>query len=216
MNHILKAYKTKNQRKILKIKFGMKIPCDHNEAMMFDADNRNTNWKYAQLLELKKPYNFYPLHSLGPVKIARIPPGHTNIQVHLIYDYKEYGRYKSSILASGNMTGTNIETYYSIFISLCSMRTIDLLEKLNNIETRTGDISNTYMTKRTTDKIVFNSGPDVSPFGHVGNLILIKTVLYGLNSSDARFHSRLSNALKSLGFVPSMVGYNIWMRNEGD
>ena len=53
MNHILKAYKTKNQRKILKIKFGMKIPFDHKEEMAFDSKNINTNWDYYELLELK-------------------------------------------------------------------------------------------------------------------------------------------------------------------
>ena len=39
---------------------------------MFDADNLNTNWKDADLLELKQIYNFDTFESLGPVKKAHI------------------------------------------------------------------------------------------------------------------------------------------------
>ena len=63
----------------------MKIPCDHKEEMMFDSDNLNTNCKGAELLELKKIYNFGPFEYLGPVKKTHILPSHTKIQVHLIH-----------------------------------------------------------------------------------------------------------------------------------
>ena len=49
MNHLLKAAKAKQQRNTANIKFGMKIPCAHKEAMIFDADNGNTKWKDAEL-----------------------------------------------------------------------------------------------------------------------------------------------------------------------
>ena len=42
----------------MKIKFGMKIPIDHNKAIMFDADNEKTNCKDSDVLELNKIYNF--------------------------------------------------------------------------------------------------------------------------------------------------------------
>ena len=54
MNRLLKAAKDKQWRNTVKIKFGLKIPRDHKEAMIFDADNVNTNWKGSELLELKK------------------------------------------------------------------------------------------------------------------------------------------------------------------
>ena len=70
---------------------------------MFDADNGNTNWKDAELLELKQIYNFNNFESLGTVKKACIPPGNTKIQVDIIYDYKQDDVYKSRMVASGNM-----------------------------------------------------------------------------------------------------------------
>ena len=77
MNRLLKDAKTQQLHNTVKIKSDMNIPCDHKESMMFDLDNDNTNWKYAELLELWPIYSFYPFDSIGPVTSTRIPPGHT-------------------------------------------------------------------------------------------------------------------------------------------
>ena len=114
------------------------------------------------------------------------------------------------------MNGPNIDTYYSSVISICYMHTVFFLSELNNIETHTGDISKSYLTARTTENIVFNDGPEFAPFGHAGQLLPIKTEIYGLKSYGARLHSQLSDALIYLGFVPSMGGCDIWMRNGGE
>ena len=81
------------------------------------------------------------------------------------------------MVPAGNMTGPNIDTYYYSVISLCFMSTVVFLAELNNIKIRTGDISNAYLTARTSKKIVFNAGPKFDPFGNAGHLILIKTAL---------------------------------------
>ena len=83
---------------------------------------------------------------------THILPGHTNIKVHLIYDYKQDVGYKSRMVASGNMTGPNIYTYYYSVVSLCSMCIVVFLSELNNNKIRTGDIINAYLTARTYKK----------------------------------------------------------------
>ena len=95
------------------------------------------------------------------------------------------------MVASSNITEPNLDTYYYSIISLRYMCTVVFLSELDNIETHPGEISNAYLTERTIEKIVFNSGPDFAPFGRAGHLLLIKTALYGLKNSGARFHSRL-------------------------
>ena len=119
------------------------------------------------------------------------------------------------MVASSNITGPNIDTYYSIVILLRSMHTFVFLAELNNTDTHNGDISKSYLNAHTTEKIVLNSGPEFAPFVHAFHLLLINTELCGLKSSDTRFHSRLSYALTALGFVSSIRGYEIWMRNKG-
>ena len=48
----------------------MKIPPEHKKEMVFDAYNGNTNWKDAELMELKKIYNLNPFESLVTVNKA--------------------------------------------------------------------------------------------------------------------------------------------------
>ena len=79
INRLLKSSKGKQHRNTVKIKFGMDIPCDHKDSMIFDANKVNTNWKDSELLELKQIYKFYPFDYLGPVNSARIPTSHTKI-----------------------------------------------------------------------------------------------------------------------------------------
>ena len=62
------------------------------------------------------------------------------------------------MVASGNMTGTNLDTYSYSVISLCSMRTVFFFSEWKNIDIRTGYIINDYLTARTTDNTVFNAG----------------------------------------------------------
>ena len=93
------------------------------------------------------------------------------------------------------------------------MSTVVLLDELENIETHIDGISNAYMNTSTTEKIVFNTGTEFNPFRHAGQLLLIKTALYGLRSSGSRFNYRLSDTLPYIGFVHSMGGCGIWMRN---
>ena len=95
------------------------------------------------------------------------------------------------------------------------MCTVFFSSELNYIEIRTGDIINSHLTARTTENIVFYYRPKFDPFGHVGHLLLVKTALYGLKILCVRFHSRLSDSLTALGFVPSMGGFDIWVCDEG-
>ena len=110
MNCLLKSTKAKQKSNAAKIKFGVKITCDHKEAMDFDADNRKIKCKDDEILEVKQIYNIDLFESIGAFNNACIPHGSTKIQVHLIYDYKKYGGYKAHMLASSNITGPNIET----------------------------------------------------------------------------------------------------------
>ena len=54
MTRFLKSNKAKQQNNTVNIKFGVNIPCDCKEAILFDADNGNTNWKDDKILEMKQ------------------------------------------------------------------------------------------------------------------------------------------------------------------
>ena len=52
MKRLLKSAKAKQRSSTVKINFGIKIPCNHKEAMNFDANNGNIKRKDAEILEL--------------------------------------------------------------------------------------------------------------------------------------------------------------------
>ena len=50
MNRLLKASKDKQIRNSIKIKFGIKIPRDHKEVVLFDTKNGDNDSKDFELL----------------------------------------------------------------------------------------------------------------------------------------------------------------------
>ena len=61
---------------------------------------------------------------------------------------------------------------------------------------------------------MFTAGDE---FGELsGHLFQIVKALYGLKSSGKRWHDRLHDVLRELGFKPSMADEDIWMKDKGD
>eukprot|EP00957_Ditylum_brightwellii_P035578 2697292-Ditylum_brightwellii.AAC.1 len=60
---------------------------------------------------MDKTYKYKAFKSLG--KGERKSKDHGMIQVHLVYNVKQYGRCKARPVARGHMTGPNTDTYYS-------------------------------------------------------------------------------------------------------
>ena len=59
-----------------------------------------------------------------------------------------------------------------------------------------------------------NAGPEFGPFE--GHLLLIHKALYGLRSSGARWHDKLSDVLRKEGFIPCKAELDIWIQQNGD
>ena len=69
------------------------------------------------------------------------------------------------------------------------------------------------MEAYTTEKVVFTSGPE---FGALQGLtMIIVKALYGLRSSGARFHAKLSDTLRTMHFTPSYADPDVWIRDAG-
>ena len=76
------------------------------------------------------------------------------------------------------------------------------------------DIGNAYLESYTKEKVAFVAGPEFGEYE--GCTFVVEKALYGLRSSGQRWHDRLFDALKSLGFTPSKADPDIWMRDCGD
>ena len=68
------------------------------------------------------------------------------------------------------------------------------------------------MLAYTDEKVYIIAGPE---FGELeGHLLIIVKALYGLRTSGARWHDRLSDCLRDMGFKPCKAEPDIWMRKK--
>jgi hypothetical protein len=180
-----------------KYKYGVEIPCDFKHATQIDQHNGNTKWQDATKLELESMEAFQVFKDCGYK--AEPPPGYKVIHVHLIYDVKHDGRHKVRLVADGHLMDVPDNSVYSSVVSLHGLCILLFLAKLNGLETWGTDIGNAYLEAVTSENVCIRAGPE---FGTMADhLLLIYKALYGLRSSGAWWHERLSDVLRKEGFT---------------
>ena len=180
--------------------------------MELDQENGNTKWKDCNQLELDQLDEYNVFRDLG--KGAKPPPGYKKITLHCIYDVKHDLRHKARYVAGGHLTDPCKDNAYSGVISLRTLRLALLIGELNGLKVMVGDIGNAYLEAYTKEKVYIIAGPE---FGDkAGHTLLIDKALYGLRTSGARFHDKLSDTLREMGFMPCKSDPDLWMRDAGD
>jgi hypothetical protein len=203
---------SKARKNEIRYKFGVRIPRNVKEAHMIDAQNGDKLWAEAIQREMDQIKEFKTCHSIG--LDAKVPNGYQRIPVHLVFDVKENLKRKARLVAGGHMTKPLKESVYSGVASLRSLRIVTFLAELNGLPTMAGDIGNAYLTSDTQERVCFRAGPEFGEFE--GHIMIVDRALYGLRSSGARFHEKLSATLRDLGFFPSFADPDVWMRDAGD
>ena len=212
LKRMLKQSRLQSQRRSIRYKFGVQVPRTHKEAMELDAKNGNTFWQDAVGKEMKQLEEYHTFHDLG--KNGKPPLGYQQITVHLVFDVKATLQRKARLVAGGHLTEPPRESVYSGVVTLRSLRLICFLAELNELMLMAADIGNAYLEAYTKEMVYFIAGPEFGPLqGHV--LVIVKA-LYGLRTSGARFHERLADTLRDLGFFPSYADPDVWMRENGD
>jgi Reverse transcriptase (RNA-dependent DNA polymerase) len=116
---------------------------------------------------------------------TQAPEGYQRIYVHNVFDVKHDLRRKARLAAGGHMTATGKERVYS----------------------------GAYLEACTKEMVYFVAGPE---FGDLaGHTLIIVKALYGLRTSGARFHERLPDTLRDLGYVPCFADPDVWKKDSG-
>ena len=213
LNQILHQARINTMKTGIRIKFGVRIPRDFQEALQFDELNGNTLWQDANKTELEKLHEYDSFESKGKGTVT--PDGHKKIRCHMIFDVKQDGRRRARFVAGGHMTGVNDDTCYSSVVSLRGMRMVVFLAELNGLELAAGDIGSACLEAFTREKVCFVAGKEFAPFGHKGHTMVVIKALHGLETSGARFHELLAESLEQLGFHMSKADSDIWMKDCG-
>ena len=192
-------------------KFGVQIPNGWQHARKMQADQGHTKWADAEKVEMDQCNDYDTFNDKG--KNGKPPPGYKKIRVHYVYDVKLDLRYKARLVADGHLTDPDSGQAYAGVVSLKSMRIAILIGEINGFEGMVGDIGNAYLEAKTKEKVYFIAGPEFGPLE--GHLMIIVKALYGLRTLGARFHEKMSDSLKQLGFKPTLADPDLWYRNNG-
>ena len=192
--------------------YGILVPRNHEQAMQLDKENGNTKWRDAEIIELAQVDDYDTFEDKG--KGYNPGPGWKKIRCHIVYAVKHDGRHKARLVAGGHLTDTPIDSVYSSVVSLRGVRLIAFIAEHNGLDLWSTDIGNAYLETYTKEKVYIIAGGE---FGdRAGHTLLIRKALYGLKSSGLRWHERLTDVLRAMGFFPSKAERDIWMRDCGD
>ena len=190
--------------------FGYEVPKNHKHALELDKRNGNTKWQDCTKLEMQQLHEYETFKDIG--YNTRPPDGYRKIRVHLIFAVKHDGRHKARLVADGHLTTVPTESVYSGVVSLRGLRLVIFLAELNGLDTWATDIGNAYLESCTRERVAIVAG---SEFGELeGHTLIIHKALYGLRTSGARWHDKLADCLRSMGFFPSRAEDDIWIREK--
>ena len=209
---LVKQARLKSIRRAPIYQFGVQVPRNSHEARILDAKNGTSKWQDAEKSELDSLYGYSTFNDQG--KGAKAPDGYQRINVHFIYAVKHDLRHKARLVAGGHLTEPPIDSVYSGVVSLRSLRLALLIGELNGLTPMVGDIGNAYLEAYTKEKVYFIAGKEFGPLE--GHTLVIVKALYGLRTSGARFHEKLADTLRDMGFTPSLADPDLWLREADD
>jgi hypothetical protein len=212
LSRMLNQAKLSSFRRTTLYQYGFKVPRTPQEALEFDKENGNSRWKDAMSLETQQLQEYNTFTDLG--KDVPPPGGYKKIRVHFVFAIKHDGRHKARLVADGHLTDNPIESVYSGVVTLRSLRVVIFLAELNQLEAWGADVGNAYLEATTREKVYIIGGIG---FGKLeGHTLTIYKALYGLKSSGARWHEKLVDSLRMLGFNQSKADSDVWMRRDND
>jgi hypothetical protein len=114
------------------------------------------------------------------------------------------------MVADGHLTDIPLESVYSGVVSLRGLQTLLFIAELNDLQTWTKDVGNSYLEAETKEKVYVIAG---SQFGDLeGHVLIIIKALYGLHF----WHERFADCLREMDFFQSKSEADIWMQKRND
>ncbi|KAI2500399.1 Reverse transcriptase (RNA-dependent DNA polymerase) [Fragilaria crotonensis] len=190
-------------------KFGIEVPKTWADCLRLDKEAGNTLWQDAVRKEMSKVRVAFQIMNDDELP----PPTYQEIRCHLVFDVKmENFQRKARLVAGGHMTETPGSVTYASVVSRESVRIALTLAALNDLEVKTADIENAYLTAPVGEKIWCRLGPE---FGSdAGKRALIVRALYGLKSAGASFRNHLADCMRHLRWSSCIADPDVWLKPE--
>ena len=121
-------------------------------------------------------------------------------------------RCKTRYVAQGNMTETPKTLTYASVVSRESVGIALTLAALNDLEVKSADIKNTYLSAPVTEKIWTILSPELRE--DAGKKAIIVRSFYGLKSAGAAFRNYLADCMKTFGYQLYLADQDLWWKPE--
>ena len=198
-----------------KIKMGIKVPRNIQEALLFDKENGNTKWADAIMKEMEglrclNVFKFHPAnHKCSKTDGWQFAP------MHMIFDVKQQDlRCKARLVVGGHVVDLSQYTTYSLVIENLSVRLVFMIAAHQKLDIMTGDIGNAFPTAPCAEKVWSRCGPESGP--QEGSIVTLMRALYGLKTAARSFHKFFGDTVRRMGFKPSRADQDLWYRKADD
>ncbi len=205
-NRIIAAVNRRYQKRTHK--FGIEIPKSIADAQRIDKENGNTFWMDALRKEMSNVIvAFKPLEDGED-----IPPGYQQITGHIVWDVKLEGfQRKARYVADGHKIDAPAALTYASVVSRESVRIALTLAALNDLDVKTSDIQNAFLTAPCSEKIWMILG-DEFPEDMRGKKAIVVRALYGTKSACQAFRSHLADCMMHCGYKPCLADADLWYK----
>jgi hypothetical protein len=191
-------------------KFGIRIPKSINVALRVDAENGNTLWWDAIVLEMSNVRVAFEEYD-GELTQDGKQKGYKFVSTHMVFDVKlgENFRRKARLVADGHKTDAPTSTItHSSVVSRDSVRIALTIMVLNDLDIFACDIQNAFLTAPCREKLYTVAEPE---FGSdEGKTMIVVRALYGLKSAGATFRAFLGEHIYDMGFRLSQADPEVW------
>ena len=178
------------------IKFGIRVPQTVNEALRFDKNNGNHLCRYGIAKDIKAVMIAFKILGEG----EKPPPTYQEIRCHIIFDIKmEDFQKKAQYVARGHATVAPPTLMYASVVLKESIRISLMLAVLKDLEVKTSDIQNAYLTTPCSEKICTTLGSEFGP-DLAGKKALVIRALYGLKYAGDSFINHLTECMINIGY----------------
>ena len=188
-------------------KFGVRVPKMVREVLFLDKTNGNDLWWEAIKKEMKAVRIAFKIveGDEKPLPVSQF------MKCHMIFNIKmEDFRRKARLVAGGHMMETPKTLTYVSVVSWETVWIALMVAALNDLEVKTSDVQNTYLTAPCAEVIHAMLGAE---FGKdEGKTAIIVRALYGLASAGASFRNHLADCMWQLGYMSCLVDPDLWYK----
>ena len=194
-------------------KFGIRIPNNVREALLFDKLNGDTKWADAIAKEMGALERLHCFKFMPPNHKLSRKDGWQYAPLHMIFEIKQQDlRHKARFVVGGHVVDASQHITYSSTIQSLSVRLLMLVAVQNGLDLMAGDIGNAFPTAPCAEKVWSVAGPE---FGQrQGAVVILQRALYGLKTSSRAFHEFLADLLRRMGFVPTRADQDLWYKRS--